>query len=167
VYCICQFSWIQHRRGTWTAHQRWTHVAILSKISLAFVSVPVSPVMKAYSKEATHYGISIQSAAVNPELIFVERLDITKCLPYGTAHRMASNFFAPRTKVLDNFINMQVALFSLFKRYDCVQVEINSLVENRKGEVVACNVRMIVDDNAAFRQNVIFFATGNRSNRFS
>ncbi|MBN1226048.1 MAG: ADP-forming succinate--CoA ligase subunit beta, partial [Deltaproteobacteria bacterium] len=102
-------------------------------------------------------GMEIEEvSAKNPELLFLENIDITNgFMPY-----QARNFFFGIKPMLDKnllreFSSIMSKLYNLFISYDCSLVEINPLVVTSSGRVAALDAKINFDDNALFRQKRI------------
>ena len=102
-------------------------------------------------------GMEIEEvSAKNPELLFLENIDITNgFMPY-----QARNFFFGIEPMLDKnllreFSSIMSKLYNLFISNDCSLVEINPLVVTSSGRVVALDAKINFDDNALFRQKSI------------
>jgi len=101
-------------------------------------------------------GSSIEDIAEsNPEIIFMEPIDIMDGLTPETCHRMAHHLgltgegHQEAMQLLEN-------MYQMFQDADCTLVEINPLAETAEGRLVVCDAKVNFDDNAAFRQAYIF-----------
>ncbi len=96
-------------------------------------------------------GVEIEEIArQDPEAIFTEWIDPTIGLPVFQAYRLANylGLDQAQTRKVSSLIQ---ALYRLFAGKDCSLVEINPLVIERSGEVVALDAKVDFDDNALFR----------------
>jgi len=98
-------------------------------------------------------GMEIEEvAARTPELIIKEKVDpITGCMPYQARNLafgvgLEPQLIRPAVSFIDNFYRMFTAL-------DCSLAEINPLVVTKKGEMVALDAKINLDDNALFRHH--------------
>lgn len=92
-------------------------------------------------------GIDIEEAARNaPEKIMRVHLDTL-----GGLDKTDTSALAPFDKAAPGFFQTIKALCSVYKDIDAQLVEINPLVVTTDGSVIACDAKIIIDDNALFR----------------
>jgi succinyl-CoA synthetase beta subunit len=103
-------------------------------------------------------GTSIDHIAItNPDVIFIEPIDIILGIQNEQCDRMATNLgFERGTASHDKAQAILKSLYGVFVGCDCAQVEINPLVETPEGDVLACDAKMNFDDNAEYRQSSIY-----------
>ena len=75
----------------------------------------------------------------------------------GQAERLARQLGFPEEFISQAAQQMQ-RLYRLFVASDSLQVEVNPLALTKKGQVMAIDAKVQLDENAAFRQNKIFAA---------
>lgn len=98
-------------------------------------------------------GMDIEEVACkNPEMIFREPLDPLLGLPGFQKNNLVCplNLNSSQSKTLREFIDI---LYRLYIKYDCTLAEINPLTLLADGSFVAADAKMIIDDNALYRQN--------------
>jgi succinyl-CoA synthetase beta subunit len=98
-------------------------------------------------------GMEIEEvAARTPELIIKETVNpIAGCMPYQTRNLafgvgLSAELIRPAGSFIDNLYRMFVAL-------DCSLAEINPLVVTKKGDLLALDAKINLDDNALFRHH--------------
>ena len=70
---------------------------------------------------------------------------------------MASNLdMEEGTPSFDKTVMLMMNLYDMFISCDCTQVEVNPLAETPEGEIVACDAKVNIDDNAEYHQSTIF-----------
>jgi succinyl-CoA synthetase beta subunit len=103
-------------------------------------------------------GTSIDHIAItNPDVIFIEPIDITLGIQNQQCDRMATNLGLEHgTASHEKAQAILKSLYGVFIGCDCTQVEINPLVETPEGDLLACDAKMNFDDNAEYRQSSIY-----------
>jgi succinyl-CoA synthetase beta subunit len=98
-------------------------------------------------------GMEIEEvAARTPELIIKEMVDPTAgCMPYQARNLafgvgLGPPLIRPAVTFIDN-------LYRMFTALDCSLAEINPLVVTKKGEMLALDAKINLDDNALFRHH--------------
>jgi len=98
-------------------------------------------------------GMEIEEvAARTPELIIKETVDPTAgCMPYQARNLafgvgLGPQLIRPAVSFIDN-------LYRMFTALDCSLAEINPLVVTKKGEMLALDAKINLDDNALFRHH--------------
>jgi succinyl-CoA synthetase beta subunit len=98
-------------------------------------------------------GMEIEEvAARTPELIIKETVDPTAgCMPYQARNLafgvgLGPHLIRPAVSFIDN-------LYRMFTAMDCSLAEINPLVVTLKGEMLALDAKINLDDNALFRHH--------------
>jgi succinyl-CoA synthetase beta subunit len=98
-------------------------------------------------------GMEIEEvAARTPELIIKEMVDpTTGCMPYQARNLafgvgLGPQLIRPAASFIDN-------LYRMFTALDCSLAEINPLVVTKKGEMLALDAKINLDDNALFRHH--------------
>ncbi len=106
-------------------------------------------------------GIEIEEIAkADPSKIL--RIKIDPLLGIREFHlRKIVNFFEN-----DEIKNWVLKLYEIFKKYDCELVEINPLAINDKGELIAVDAKIIIDDSALYRQKEIQARADKELNEF-
>ena len=61
----------------------------------------------------------------------------------------------PAPDTINELISVMARLYKVFAKLDCSLAEINPLVITKKGKVLAVDAKIIIDDNALFRQREI------------
>lgn len=91
-----------------------------------------------------------------PEAVFKVPVDIEEGLTTDKLDLVANKlgFQSSRLKVQSQ--KMVSKLYELFLKYDCTLCEVNPLIEDHTGQVVAVDAKLRFDPNAAFRQQRIF-----------
>ncbi len=96
-------------------------------------------------------GVDIEETArISPEKIFRMHIDPLTGLHEYQARRIAYSLDRQNSASINEVIKK---LFRVFTDYDCILAEINPLALTANG-VFALDAKMIVDDNALFRQDV-------------
>jgi len=102
-------------------------------------------------------GTDIETlSAQHPEAIFKVPIDIEEGLTPEKLEQVANKLGFQSTKVKEQTKSLVSQLYNLFLQKDCTLVEINPLVEDHQGEIVALDAKLRFDSNAAFRQQEIF-----------
>lgn len=104
---------------------------------------------------STEGGMDIEEVAENsPEKLNVIQIDPTIGLQPFHTRKLTNGLNLPKeeTKELSNILKK---LFTLFVENDCSLVEINPLIVNDKGNMIALDAKVNFDDNALFRQKSI------------
>jgi succinyl-CoA synthetase beta subunit len=98
-------------------------------------------------------GMEIEEvAARTPELIIKETVNPTAgCMPYQARNLafgvgLGPQLIRPAVSFIDN-------LYRMFTALDCSLAEINPLVVTKKGEMLALDAKINLDDNALFRHH--------------
>jgi len=108
---------------------------------------------------STQGGMDIEEVAENsPEAILKEPIDIEVGILPAQTLKMAKALGFEGELVADAQVQM-AALYDMFIKLDCTQIEINPLVvgETREGPKVFCvDAKLNFDDNASFRQKEVF-----------
>jgi len=98
-------------------------------------------------------GMEIEEvAARTPELIIKETVDPTAgCMPYQARNLafgvgLGPQLIRPAVSFIEN-------LYRMFTALDCSLAEINPLVVTKKGEMLALDAKINLDDNALFRHH--------------
>jgi succinyl-CoA synthetase beta subunit len=102
-------------------------------------------------------GMDIEEvAAESPERVFRESVppEIGWMPFHGRrlAYKMAP---LPQLETLKELMGLMACLYQAFTTLDCSLAEINPLVITKKGNVMAVDAKMDIDDNALFRQREI------------
>jgi len=114
-------------------------------------------------------GVDIETVAKEkPEAILkIELLDNDKSLPEMYAVQI-SEFLAKGLdhgqKHIQGLKNIIIRLYALFQQYDCKVAEINPLILTPDGPIAA-DAKIVLDDNALFRQGKVFNLLGITSAR--
>ncbi|WP_461676154.1 ADP-forming succinate--CoA ligase subunit beta [Staphylococcus warneri] len=93
-------------------------------------------------------------AAKTPEKIFKETIDPVVGLSPYQARRIAFNINIPKESI-NKAAKFLISLYNVFIEKDCSIVEINPLVTNGDGDVLALDAKLNFDDNALFRHKDI------------
>ncbi len=97
-------------------------------------------------------GVNIEEVAEkNPELIYKIEIDlITGAMPYQG--RALAFKLGLKNKQVSQFTHIFLQLSKLFKEKDLSLLEINPLTITQQGDLVCLDAKIIVDDNALYRQ---------------
>ncbi len=97
-------------------------------------------------------GMEIEEIAKeNPEAIIIEEIDPELGLMPYQARKLAFKLGLP----VKDFSKMALALYKIYTDLDASLVEINPLVLDKEGRVIALDAKLEVDDNALFRHKDI------------
>ncbi len=100
-------------------------------------------------------GVEIEEvSSKSPEKIAKERVDPVMGL-YAFQARKIAQELGMKGKQLVEVSRLISNLYKVFIGNDCSLLEINPLVLTQRGEIVALDVKMDIDDNALFRQEAI------------
>ncbi|MBI9048436.1 MAG: ADP-forming succinate--CoA ligase subunit beta [Anaerolineaceae bacterium] len=100
-------------------------------------------------------GIEIEELALrNPEKIFKIYINPLIGLRDYQIKNLASSMDLPKS-LWKEFINTANGLWALFNSIDATLAEINPLVITKDDRIIALDGKMIIDDNAIFRQPMI------------
>lgn len=103
-------------------------------------------------------GTSIEDvAAATPELIFKQPINIIEGITDAQADYLATSLgFTQGTMGHNECKDVVKKLYQVFRAHDCTLVEVNPLAETPDGHVMVCDAKLNFDDNAEFRQKVVF-----------
>ncbi|MDQ7081628.1 MAG: ADP-forming succinate--CoA ligase subunit beta [Aquificota bacterium] len=87
----------------------------------------------------------------NPDAIIIEEIDPALGLMPYQARKMALRLGLP----VKEFTQIALALYRIYSELDASLVEINPLVLDRNGKLVALDAKLDIDDNALFRHRDI------------
>ncbi len=97
-------------------------------------------------------GIEIEEVAHRePEKILKEHFCLEKGLSREAAYQAGLKLNADE-KIARQFASVFQAMAKLFVTYDCSLIEINPLAVMEKGNVIAIDAKVNIDDNALYRQ---------------
>jgi succinyl-CoA synthetase beta subunit len=96
-------------------------------------------------------GVDIEEVAATMPDKIITFSSTSRDFPEDEARAVAGQLFNDETKA-DAVLNIMRGLFKLFVEKDCSLAEINPLVVNSRGDVVALDGKINFDDNALFRQ---------------
>ena len=100
---------------------------------------------------STEGGVDIEEVAeTSPDAIHKEWFDPSEGLSDGSASTLATSLGLSGNSH-ESFVEMIGKLASIFTDKDCSMIEINPLVRNGEGSMVALDAKVSFDDNAAFR----------------
>ena len=96
-------------------------------------------------------GVDIEEvAAKTPEKIIRIHVDPLLGLQDFQVHNLAIGIELPRNQ-WNQFNQVAHGLWQAYNKYDATLAEINPLIITRKGQLIAVDGKMIIDDNALFR----------------
>jgi succinyl-CoA synthetase beta subunit len=102
-------------------------------------------------------GTDIETlSAEHPEAIFKVPIDIEEGLTPEKLDTISNKLGFQSSKIKTQSKDMVSKLYDMFLKRDCTMVEINPLVENHQGDLVALDAKLRFDENAEFRQKEIF-----------
>lgn len=117
-------------------------------LSITIDAVQGSPLIMASAAG----GMDIEEVAKeSPEKIIMETIPIFLGLMPFQARRVAYNLGLDGKQV-NAAVDIMLKLYQVFRKYDAELVEINPLVVTSTGELVAADAKVIIYDNALFRQ---------------
>lgn len=118
-----------------------------------YASVTVDRQAKRYVVMAsTSGGVDIEGVArTSPQKISRQHVDPAKGFDERQAGEMLSHFADLKAQDKDKISAIINTLYRIAMDYDAELVEINPLVRTASGDFVACDARIIIDDNALFR----------------
>ncbi|MGH3098004.1 MAG: ADP-forming succinate--CoA ligase subunit beta [Streptosporangiales bacterium] len=97
-------------------------------------------------------GVEIEEVArTNPDAVAKVPIDPVRGIDDNLADRIVRDAGFP-DEITEQTVRVITTLWDVFVGEDASLVEVNPLVRTRKGEVVALDGKVTVDDNAAFRQ---------------
>jgi len=100
---------------------------------------------------STEGGVEIESvAAITPEKILRQKIDPALGLMPFQARQLAFGLRL-ETTAFKEFIKLLTQLSRLYVQEDCSLAEINPLVVTKENHIIALDVKLGLDDNAAFR----------------
>ncbi len=98
-------------------------------------------------------GVEIETLAEErPEAIVKKRFDLTRGLETFRA-KAAAYDMGLEGDAAKSAAKILLALYRIFTDYDAELVEINPLFLTRAGELIAGDAKLMIDDNADYRQN--------------
>ncbi|WP_185859936.1 ADP-forming succinate--CoA ligase subunit beta [Blattabacterium cuenoti] len=102
-----------------------------------------------YSKEG---GIEIEDISKkHPDKIFLEEIDPFFGLQLFQVRKIGYNLELDE-KVLKDFKHFLISLYKAYLSCDALLLEINPLIQTFDHQIVAVDIKMVLDDNALFRQ---------------
>ena len=118
-----------------------------------YVAVTIDPSLGApVLIVSTEGGMDIEEVhATAPDRVVMTPLDILAGLDAATAMRVAGAT-GLATDSQAALAGLLLTLYGLFRRYDAELLEINPLALTEAGELVALDAKLVVDDNAKYRQ---------------
>ncbi len=133
-----------------------TSILIEQKLDIAdefYASVAIDRQAKKYVVMAsTSGGVDIEEVARNtPEKIARYHIDPVAGFSRDEALDMVARLPGMERKDADRLGNIVYTLYCVAMDYDAELVEINPLVRTASEDFVACDARIIIDDNALFR----------------
>jgi len=133
-----------------------TNILIEQKLDIAdefYASVTVDRQAKRYVVMAsTSGGVDIEEIArTSPEKISRQHVDPIKGFDEHHARKMLNHFADLNVQDKSKISTIINTLYRIAMDYDAELIEINPLVRTASGELVACDARIIIDDNALFR----------------
>ncbi len=97
-------------------------------------------------------GMEIEEIAKeNPEAIIIEEIDPELGLMPYQARKLAFKLGLP----VKDFSKMALTLYRIYTEFDASLVEINPLVLDKEGKVIALDAKLEIDDNSLFRHKDI------------
>ncbi len=100
-------------------------------------------------------GVDIEEvAAKTPQKIFKLHVDPVVGLKYYQARNLAYKLYREPSQV-KKATNIILKLYDIFWDVDASLIEINPLITNTAGDVVAIDAKLNIDDNALYRQQAI------------
>jgi succinyl-CoA synthetase beta subunit len=101
---------------------------------------------------STEGGMNIEEVAEKtPEKITTVTLDPTLGLQPYQCRKLAAAL-GLRGKLMNQAVKLFSALWNLYSKSDCSQIEVNPLAVTKDGEVMALDAKFNFDDNALYRQ---------------
>lgn len=101
---------------------------------------------------STEGGMDIEEVhESSPELVHMAAVDIRTGLTATQAIEIAARTTLP-ADVHAPLAGLMLTLYGLFRQYDAQLLEINPLAVTAGGELVALDAKLVIDDNAVFRQ---------------
>jgi succinyl-CoA synthetase beta subunit len=118
-----------------------------------YVSLVVDRASKCYTILcSTEGGVEIEEvAARHPEKIIRHRVDPLLGLQEFEARTVAKQMDYSG-KQMAQVANIVGKLYQIMLDFDCELIESNPLIETEAGEIVAADLRILLDDNSLFRQ---------------
>lgn len=103
-------------------------------------------------------GVSInQTASERPEAVVSKPVYISRGLPAITARRMCRDV-GLRGKDLNNVADILGKLWQVFRNNDALVAEINPLVKTKRGEYMALDAKVEMDNSGLFRHEDLNFS---------
>jgi len=100
-------------------------------------------------------GIDIEEVAITrPQSIIKEKFSLTRGLSHDIARKVAEQLGFSNPEIIDSITDIFLKMWEITKTNEALLVEINPLVLTPSG-FIAVDGKMILDDNAAFRQPVV------------
>ena len=99
-------------------------------------------------------GMEIEEvAAESPELVLKEQVDpAAGWMPHQARNLIYSLDPLPSPEGIRRIMSVMANMYKVFMTLDCSLVEINPLVTTKTWKAIALDAKLIVDDNARFRQ---------------
>jgi succinyl-CoA synthetase beta subunit len=107
-------------------------------------------------------GVSVNRIALErPEEVASRHVSILKGLLPSEARRMCRGVGLSGADV-SRVANMLSALYQIFRNYDCLIAEINPLVRTAKGDYLALDAKVEIDDDSLYRHPELSLSLDNR-----
>lgn len=101
-------------------------------------------------------GVNIEEVAKeDPDAIITIPVDIVEGLKKDKAQEMINRMGFPEN-CTEQGVEVLLKLYDLFIKSDCTLLEINPMAEDNAGKVVCMDCKMLIDENASFRQKELF-----------
>ena len=107
-------------------------------------------------------GVSINQIAVDrPDSVATRAVSMTEGLLPSTAKQMAHDV-GFRGNELSDISGIMLTLYKVFRKYDALTAEINPLVQTKKGNFIALDAKIEIDDSSMFRHTDLNLSPVNR-----
>jgi succinyl-CoA synthetase beta subunit len=107
-------------------------------------------------------GVSVNQIALErPEEVASRYVSVIKGLLPSEARRMCRGVGLKGVEV-SRVANMLSALYGVFRNYDCMIAEINPLVRTSKGNYLALDAKMEIDDDSLYRHHELKLSLDSR-----
>ncbi len=144
---------------------------VVSEAGACYVGVTTNPVnFNVIAMASAEGGVEIEQVALErPEAILKKELpDNEPELPTAVAEEFARflNKSLNGDAVLEAKLRDAVSkLYATYQKYDCKVAEINPLMVTKDRNVIAADAKIVLDDNAIYRQGGLFELLGLRETR--
>ena len=142
---------------------------VVSEAAACYLGVTSNPTtFNVIAMASAAGGVDIEGVALeNPEAILKVEMPLNELeLPAARAKEFGAFLAKDLGSGMEGLLADAVAkLYATYQKYDCKVAEINPLIVTTDGKAIAADAKIVLDDNALFRQGAIFDLLGLKESR--